>query len=212
VDELIGDSQTSRDLFLQGGGSIVDAFYATAILMLALVATGFTLSSVLRPRSEEDAGRVESLLGTALSRRDWLLGHVVVTVLGTAVVLLVSGFGMGVGYALVTGDTSTLFDYVVPTLGYAAPVLVLGGLARTVYGLAPRLVIAAWLALVYCWVVMMFGELFRLPQWSQDLSPFEHLALVPAEDFGWTPFLVLLAVAAALSVVGQAAFRRRDVH
>ncbi|MFA6300225.1 MAG: hypothetical protein WC642_13730, partial [Nocardioides sp.] len=40
VDELIGDSQTSRDLFLQGGGSIVDAFYATAILMLALVATG----------------------------------------------------------------------------------------------------------------------------------------------------------------------------
>jgi ABC-2 type transport system permease protein len=212
VDELIGDSQTSRDLFLQGGGSIVDAFYATAILMLALVATGFTLSSVLRPRSEEDAGRVESLLGTGLSRRDWLLGHVVVTVLGTAVVLLASGFGMGVGYALVTGDTSTLFDYVVPTLGYAAPVLVLGGLARTVYGLAPRLVTAAWLALVYCWVVMMFGELFRLPQWSQDLSPFEHLALVPAEDFGWTPFLVLLAVAAALSVVGQAAFRRRDVH
>ena len=35
---------------------------------------------------------------------------------------------------------------------------------------------------------MLFGELLQLPQWLQDLSPFEHLALVPAEDFRWAPF------------------------
>jgi ABC-2 type transport system permease protein len=59
---------------------------------------------------------------------------------------------------------------------------------------------------------MLFGDVFRFPQWLQDLSPFEHLALVPAEDFRWLPFLTLLAVAAAISLAGQLAFQRRDVH
>ena len=36
--------------------------------------------------------------------------------------------------------------------------------------------------------------------------------MVPAESFRWAPFLGLSAVALALSVAGQFAFRRRDVH
>jgi len=52
----------------------------------------------------------------------------------------------------------------------------------------------------------------QLPQWLQDLSPFEHLALVPAETFMWAPFLALSVLAVVLSVAGQVAFRRRDVH
>ena len=47
-----------------------------AMLMLALIARGFAISSALRPRGEEDAGRVEALLATALPRRAWLAGHV----------------------------------------------------------------------------------------------------------------------------------------
>ena len=47
---------------------------------------GFASSSALRPHGEEDAGRVEALLSTALRRRDWLLGHVLVTVVGTVFV------------------------------------------------------------------------------------------------------------------------------
>ena len=68
---------------------------------------------------------------------------------------------------------------------------------------SPRLAVLAWLPLVLSVVVMLFAEVFRLPQWVQDLSPFEHLALVPAEAFAlgagrWR----LLAVAAALGCHG----------
>jgi ABC-2 type transport system permease protein len=51
-----------------------------------------------------------------------------------------------------------------------------------------------------------------MPQWLQDHSSFEHLALVPSEDFRWLPFVALLAVTAALSLLGQLCFVRRDVH
>jgi ABC-2 type transport system permease protein len=58
---------------------------------------------------------------------------------------------------------------------------------------------------------MMFGETLRIPRWLRDGSPFEHLALVPAEDIWIVPVLVIAAVALALTAVGQAAFRRRDI-
>ncbi len=212
VSTLVGDSRTSQELFVQSGGNFVEGFYATAALMLALMASGFAISSALRPRVEEDAGRVESLLTSALPRRTWLLGHVATTLLGVLAVVLAAGLGMGVGFALVTGEGSALPRYLLPMLGYAAPVLVLGGLARFLYGVLPRAAAFAWLGLVFSAVVMLFGPLFGLPQWLQALSPFEHLALVPAEDFRWPPFLTLLAAAAALSGAGQLGFVRRDVR
>jgi ABC-2 type transport system permease protein len=211
VDDLVGDSSVSRDLILHGSNDVVDAFYATLIVMLGLLTAGFAISSALRPHSEEDAGRVEELLATALSRRSWLAGHVVVTVLGTLVALAGAGIGLGVSYALVTGEGGAL-RYVWPTLSLAPAVFVLSGLTRLLYGLVPRASALGWLGLLLAWVVMMFGDVFDLPQWFQDLSPFEHAPLLPLESFRWGPFLTLTLLAVLLSVAGQVAFRRRNVH
>jgi ABC-2 type transport system permease protein len=59
---------------------------------------------------------------------------------------------------------------------------------------------------------MLFGAVFRFPQWLQALSPFEHLPLVPAEAFRWGPWVALLLVAVGLAAAGQVAFRRRDLQ
>lgn len=210
VKSLIGES--SSGMLVQGGGDIVDGFYAAAMILTGLLAAAFGISSALRPRGEEDAGRVEGLLATALPRTRWLAGHVVVTVAGTLVAVVLGGLGMGIGYALVTGDSTTVTDYPLAAAPYVAPALVLTGFARLLYGVSARLASLAWLGLGFCFVVMLFADLLEFPGWVVDISPFSHLALVPVEDFRWAPFLVLLAVAAALSAAGQLAFRRRDVH
>jgi ABC-2 type transport system permease protein len=212
VGDLVGDSKTTQDMFIQSAGDLVNGFYATAILMLALITSGFAISSALRPRGEEDDGRVESLLATALPRSRWLLGNVAVTVAGVVLVILVAGVGLGAGFAMVTGDGGAVGRYTLATLGYVAPVLVLSGFARLLYGVVPRAASLAWLGLLFCVVVMLFGALLRIPQWLQDVSPFEHIALVPAEDFRWPSFLTDLLVASLLSAAGQLGFRRRDVH
>lgn len=212
VGDLIGDSETARELMTGPTDDLVEGFYATAMLMLALLASGFAVSSALRPRAEEDDGRVEALLATGLRRSTWLASHVLVTLVGVALTLLGAGLGLGTGYALTTGDTGALATYTAGTSGYAAPVLVLAGVTRLLVGVVPRAATLAWLGLVWCVVVLFFGPLLRLPEWVQDLSPFHHLALVPAEDFGWLPFVVVLACAAAASVAGQVAFARRDLR
>ena len=126
--------------------------------------------------------------------------------------MALAGLGLGTSYALVTGDGGAMLRLALPAMTFAPAVLVLSGLARLLYGVVPRAAPLAWAALLLAWVVLLFGDVFDLPQWLQDLSPFEHLALVPLQDFSVAPFAAVSVVAALLSVVGQFAFLRRDVH
>lgn len=213
VEDLIGDSEFSKDVFGAGAGpSLTESFYATAIGMIALLACGLVISSALRPRAEEEAGRVEGLLATAEPRSRWLLGHVVMTVLAAIGGVVLGGLGLGAGYALVTGDRGAIGTYLAATIPYIAPVLLLAGVTRLLYGISPRLAPFAWAALGFCFIVLMFGSVLQLPEWLKAVSPFDHLALTPAEEVRWTPVLVIVALAAAASAAGQLAFRRRDVH
>jgi ABC-2 type transport system permease protein len=127
-------------------------------------------------------------------------------------VLIAGGLGLGLGFALVTGDGGRLLPFTLGMLGYVAPVLVLAGLAWLLYGVVPRWAVLAWLGLVLGVVVMFFGPLLRLPGWLQGVSPYHHLALVPADAFRWLPFAALLVVAAALTMAGQLGFARRDLR
>lgn len=212
IESLMGNSAFAQDVFGAGGIDVVGSFYAAAAVMLALIASGYAISSALRPRSEEAEGRVEALLATALPRRRWLLAHLTVTVAGTVVVVALAGLGMGLGYALVTGDTARIGPFVGATTSALPAVLMLSAVARLLYGVLPRAASVAWLGLVFCVVVMLFGVVLRFPDWLQDISPFHHLAQVPAEPMTWAPFVVVLLLATALSASGVLAFQRRDVR
>jgi ABC-2 type transport system permease protein len=212
VGTLIGDSSTSQDVFVRGGGSLVDGFYAVAIAVIALVAAGFTVSSALRPRTEEDDGRVEVLLATGLSRGRWLLAQVVITGVGTLLVLVGGGLGLGIGFAMVTGDGGRIGPFLLDTVTYVAPSLVLAGLTGLLYGVLPRWAYLSWAGLGLGVVMVFFGPLLHLPGWLQGLSPYHHLALVPAEPFRWLPFVALLVVAGVLGGASHIGFARRDLR
>lgn len=212
VGDLLGDSATSQEVFIPSGMDLVDGFYATSILMLALMSSAFAITSALRPRHDESSGRLEALLSTGLSRTRWLLAQVLLTSAASVLVVLLGGLGLGLGYALTADDWGAVGRYLVATAPHAAPVLVLSGLATLAYGVLSRWAGAAWLGLLLAVVVLLLGTVLRMPEWVQDLSPFHHLALVPAEDFRWSPFLALAAVALGLTATGVLLFTRRDVE
>ena len=209
--DLIGDNPAAEQMLTAGAGDIVAGFQAVSLVMLALLTAGFAVSSALRPRGEELAGRAEPVLATAAWRSRWLLGNVAVTVLGTVLVLGVAGLGMGVGYALVTGKGDAIWPLTWQTLTWLPAVLVLSGLTRLLHGVRPRLATLGWLGLGYAVVVLVLAEVLRFPDWMRDLSPFEHLALVPAADFDAAAFAGVLGVATLLGLTGWFAFTRRDI-
>ncbi len=208
--DLIGDNEAARELMAGGGSDLVAGFQAVSMLALALLASGFAVSSALRARGEEESGRGEPLLATGTSRTSWWGGQVAVTVLGSVLVLGVGGLGFGAGYALVTGDDAAVWRLTWQTVTWLPAVLVMAGFARLLYGIAPRLATFGWLGLGFAVVVMFFGDVLRFPEWLRAGSPFEHLAQVPVADVDPVAFVGVLAVAALLSATGWLAFLRRD--
>jgi ABC-2 type transport system permease protein len=212
VEEILAvDPDLAEFLAAVGGAPLIDAFFATAMVMLALVGSGFALSSALRARGEELAGRAEVVLATATSRWRWAGAHLAVAAGGSAVVVVVAGLGVGVGYAAVTGDATQVGRLLGAAAVQVPAVWVMVGLATAVWGLAPRATPAVWAGLALVVVVGLLGELLGLPQVVRNLSPFQHTPPLPAAPMAWGPVLALVGVAAGLATAGLAGFARRDV-
>ena len=211
ADSILGDSDAVDAFFKHDSGTLVDNYLAVSLLSMALLAAGFAIQSVLRMRSEETAGHLEPLLAAALDRRRWAGSHVAVAMLGTVLVVGASGLGAGIPDAISSGDAARLPLLIGSSLALVPAVWVLVGLAVALFGLLPRAAAAAWGALAACFLLAYLGPLLALPGWATDVSPFAHVPLLPAAALEIVPLLVLTAIAAALTAVGLAGFRRRDV-
>jgi len=211
VGDLIGDSQTSRDIFAADGADLVDSFYGVAIVMLALIACGFTVTSVLRMRGEEVDSHAELVMATAVPRRRWAMAHLVVTAAGTAAGVVLAGLGLGLGYAIVTGDAGAVVRFLPGALQQVVSVLLIGAIAWCGYALHSRLGVVGWLAVAFCFVVLMFARVLQMPDWLQNLSPFHWLPLVPAEPFEPVPILLLGVAVGGFVALGDVLLRRRDL-
>jgi ABC-2 type transport system permease protein len=81
-----------------------------------------------------------------------------------------------------------------------------------VFAAAPRLSIPlAWGMLAAGLVLGEFGELFGLPLWLQDVSPFRHSSAMPVEPFDPGGALALVTIAAALAGLASYVTGRRDL-
>lgn len=208
IGAILGDAS---EIFAQGGGSLADGFYATTALMMAMMSSGFAIQSVLRIRAEENAGRVESLLATGLSKTRWMWSHALIAAAGTMIIIGLGGLGTGLAYGLVSGDGSQILVLTAASLAHTPAAWALAAFTLLLVGFHPRWAAGGWLALVFSFVVLYFGATLQLPEWIMDVSPFNHVPLVPVQDFTFVPFLAVSLAAAVLCLAGTIGFRRRDI-
>ncbi|RPE42046.1 ABC-2 type transport system permease protein [Streptomyces sp. Ag109_O5-1] len=205
--DLVGDNENAREIFerMGGRGGLTDAFLASMVGMLGLVAALYVVASVLRLHGEETSGRAEPLLAGPVGRLRWAAGHLTIAFGGSALIMLLAAAGFAVGYGRQAGPILAACLVQLPA------VWVIGGLAVVLYGLAPRLAPAAWGVAVAVLLIGWVGPALNAPQLVLDLSPFGHLPKLPGGEMAWTPVLTLLALAAVLTASGLAGLRRRDV-
>ncbi|MET9380997.1 ABC transporter permease [Streptomyces sp. NPDC002928] len=205
--DLVGDNDKAREIFERMGGhsALTDAFLASMIGMLGLIAALYVVSSVLRLHGEETSGRAEPVLANAVGRLRWATGHLSVAFGGSALIMLLAGLGFAVGYGKEVG----------PILGACLvqlpAVWVVGGLAVLLYGVAPRLAMASWGVAGAVLLIGWVGPALDAPRLVLDLSPFGHLPKLPGGEMAWGPVLTLTGLAAVLVAGGLAGLRRRDI-
>jgi ABC-2 type transport system permease protein len=215
IDDLAGGNRDLAEAIEKMGGSanLVDGYLSAIAGILALVATGYVIQSLLRLRAEESGGTLEPLLATAVSRARWVGAHVICTLAGLVVLALVAGAGIGVSYGLTVGDVAGESGRGLGAALVRVPaVLVLGSVVVLLFAVVPRLVAAlSWATLGLTFVVLQLGALLDLPRAVLDASPFTHVPAVPAAEFSGRPLIVLTLVAVAIGGAGLMAFRRRDL-
>jgi ABC-2 type transport system permease protein len=212
--DVVADNPDLADVIrrMGGSGTIADAFVAGSMGFLGLAAAACAIQAALRVRSEETSQRAEAVLSTAVPRLRWSASHLVFAFVGPAVALFASGLALGVSYGLSVHDVSgQLPRMLAGALVQLPAVWVIAGAATLLIGAWPRWSAAAWGVLVGTVVIAFVGDLVDNGRWLLDLSPFSHVPKLPAADFTALPVVVLMLLAAALTVTGQSTFRHRDI-
>ncbi|WP_020144724.1 ABC transporter permease [Terracoccus sp. 273MFTsu3.1] len=214
VETFVDSPEVADMLRAMGGdaGSITDIYFATELHFAAVGAAALAIALVTRMHTEETTTRLESLLATPVRRTGWALGHIVIAVVASAVVMLVSVVVAGLVHGADVGDVGgTVARLVGAALSTLPAVWVVLAVAMLLYGAVPRFTGLAWAALIVFLLLGEFGDLLDLPGWLIDLSPFTHLPALPGGTFAAAPLVGLTLVAAALGAAGVAALRRRDI-
>jgi ABC-2 type transport system permease protein len=212
IGDMLG-TPVARELITALGGvsELTKAFVAVELSFVAVFASAYGISSTLRLMSEESTTRTDLILSTPTGRLRWALSHLVVAVVGTGILMLAAGLGVGLAHAAESGDRSVLGADLLAAVVRLPAVWVLVGVTVALYGLARRAAPFAWAVLVATFLASEIGPLLDLPRWVRDLSPFTHVPALPGGDVTVGPLVGLLAAAAALIAVGLWALRRRDL-
>ncbi|MGW8827996.1 ABC transporter permease, partial [Streptomyces massasporeus] len=179
--DLVGDNADARRIFERMGGQsgLTDAFLASMVGMLGLIAALYIVASVLRLHGEETSGRAEPVLANAVGRVRWAAGHLVIAFGGAALIMLLAGLGFAVGYGKETGPILAACLVQLPA------VWVIGGLAVLLHGVLPRAALAAWGVAGAVLLIGWVGPALDAPQAVLDVSPFGHLPKLPGGSMEW---------------------------
>lgn len=212
ADSFTDSSGALADLLTGGASDLLGGFLNMMVVIMVITVAVFVLLAVSKVRAEETEGRAEPVLATAVSRPAWLAGHLLVTAVAAVVLLVLTSAAMGLAAAAGTGDWSLLGELVLAGLVYSPALLVVLGLAATLYGLNPRLLGIASAVVAFSGLAAFFGDMMELPEVAQAISPWHHTPPYPVESVTVLPLIVQLAVFAALAAIGAWAFGRRDLR
>lgn len=213
---FIEDNEQLAEVIQQLGGAsgtVTDIFFSAIFGIVAIIISAYGLQALLRLRSEEASGHLESVLATATGRLRWMISHIILVFGGAVIITAVMAASTAILYVLLAGEGwSEVGRLVGASLIHLPAIFVLMSVAVAAFGLLPRIAVGlSWLAFTFCLFISQFGAALELPQWVLNITPFTHTPAAPAASIPLTPLFILLAVAIGFVAIGLTAFRRRNL-
>ncbi|TKC16184.1 ABC transporter permease [Robertmurraya kyonggiensis] len=206
-----GNEMYQQMLQLSEGASLVEQFIPTLMVVISLIATIPPIMAINKLRGEEKKGRLDHLLGRAVSRSRLLGSYLILSVVNGFVMLSLSAIGLwSAGNAVVENgmDFGMLFG---AAFVYYPAMLVMIGLAAFLNGFLPKQTSLVWIYILYSFFVLYLGNMMQFPNWVGQLSPFGHVPQVPIEDATFMPLFILSVIAVGLMILSFIGFRKRDI-
>jgi polyether ionophore transport system permease protein len=217
VAKSVAGAGLSADLRRQiakfGGIDIASAagYVGLTFLFFVLVIGLFACAQIAAARGEESSTRLETLFALPYGRGRWLAGRLVLATAAVCVLAFAAGIGVGLG-AIATGADLSFGRAVEAGLNCLPAALLFLGVGVFLLAAVPRYAVSliyASVAASFLWELI--GALVNAPAWALDLSPFHHVAPVPARSLALTSAVVMVAIGLAAALFGVMRFRMRDL-
>jgi ABC-2 type transport system permease protein len=190
----------------------VQGYAASLFSLLAVPVGAYAAGRIAALAHDEAASRLTLLYARPVSRVRWASWETVAVAVGTVLVAATAGVatwagatwvgaGLGLGEAL----RGALSVVPVALLCLGAALLALGWMPSAVLAIGVLPAAAGFL-------LMVLADSFGWPGWVRGISPFAHLAAVPAEPVDLAGAVGMLLVAAVLAGAGIAGYARRDLR
>ena len=109
LTSLLSDTPEMQQIiaWLGGNSGIIDAYFAFAMGLFAVIVAAYAIQATMRMRSEEVAERGEPVLATSVGRLRWVSSHLLFGFGGPAVVLAIMGLTSGLIAGMNTHNIGT---------------------------------------------------------------------------------------------------------
>jgi ABC-2 type transport system permease protein len=190
----------------------VGGYVASIFSLLAVPVGAFAAGRVAASAHDEAGGRLTLLYSLPVGRVRWAALEAVVVTAGCVVLAGVAGLATWVGTAWV-GAGLGVGEALAGAVNVVPVALFCLGAGLAALGWAPQAVLPVGvLPAAGGYLLLVLADSFRWPGWVRGLSPFDHLAAVPAEPMDVGGALGMLAAALLLAVLGLAGYSRRDLR
>ena len=210
--DLLGTNTVFITLVGGHGTATTSGVLGFLLMLNAIAVNAFVVESALQLGTEEATGRAESQLAGSVSRLRWAWGRLLVTVIGSILMLAAGGAVMGAAYGASRNDPSQWWVLAGAAMLHWPGVMVTAGVVVLLIGVAPRQAAAlSWCYFAVLSVIGLFGALFGFPLSATENIPFTATAPFPADSLVLLTLAALTATAVALWAIGLARFTRRDL-
>lgn len=212
MDSFFADVELMQDLLVPTEGfSLVEQFAPVLMSVMGIFCTIPVLMAILKLKGEEKNGRIEHVLGRAVSRNRLMGSYLLISLLVSFVMLSLAGLGFGTtANAMIEEGFDAGMAYRA-ALAYLPALWVMIGLAALILGWAPRFTGAIWLYLAISFFIIYLGGLFQLSEWIGNLTPFGYVSGMPIEEFNLGTAIGLTLAAVVLMAFGLMGYKRRDI-
>lgn len=213
VTDIFASDQALARAFAAGAVSkadLVQAFIATILSLVGILASISGVQTMLKVRSEEIDDRVEPIIATATCRPRYYLSNVIIALGAPALYVIIAG--TLIAWRASTANLGVDFsDVLLQALVVVFAVWTVVALAVAVVGAHPQVALAAWLGVLASFVLTILGPTFKLWDWILGISPFWHVPNVTDSGADWSGLLWISVVTVLFLAIGFGGFRRPDL-
>ena len=215
LTEFLRTNRRFADLAAQAGFpglATVQGYVASMFLLLSIPLGVFAASRLSHDAADETDRRLTAVFSRPLPRSHWSLVQIAVIIGAVIALAMASGAAAATGIALAGADLR-LTEAFAGALNVVPIAVLCLGAAQLAIGWVPQSVLALGATpAVGGFLLTVLVDTFDWPNWLGQLSPFAHLASVPATAPDWAGAAGLLGVSVLLTSLGIAGFARRDLR